>query len=70
MSVLTCNRNSCGNVMCERYSIQYGYICDECFAELSTKRIPTSIARFMASTPAENREFDTEAYFDTEFPRT
>lgn len=34
MSVLTCLRKDCNNVMCDRYSIRYGYICNECFDEL------------------------------------
>ena len=34
MGVLHCDRNFCDNIMCDRYSHRYGYICDECFAEL------------------------------------
>ena len=34
MSVLTCSRRDCNNVMCNIYSKTYGYICDECFDEL------------------------------------
>jgi hypothetical protein len=34
MSVLSCNRHKCENIMCDRYSQRFGYICDECFEEL------------------------------------
>ena len=35
MGVLACNREGCENIMCDRYSRRYGYICNECFEELS-----------------------------------
>lgn len=38
MGVLACNRKGCRNIMCDRYSSRYGYICNECFAELVAKR--------------------------------
>jgi len=34
MGVLSCNRYGCSDIMCERYSYNYGYICRECFDEL------------------------------------
>lgn len=34
MGVLACDRESCENIMCSRYSSRYGYICHECFDEL------------------------------------
>ena len=34
MSVLKCNRRGCENILCDMYSYTYGYICDECFAQL------------------------------------
>lgn len=34
MGVLACSRSGCENVMCDRYSHKYGYICDDCFEEL------------------------------------
>lgn len=33
MSVLACSRAGCHNIMCDRLSKDYGYICDECFTE-------------------------------------
>lgn len=46
MSVLACTRNGCGNVMCDRYSSLFGYICNECFEELVISEI--SIYTFLA----------------------
>jgi len=34
MGVLACFRKGCQNIMCDRYSSTYGYICHECFEEL------------------------------------
>ena len=34
MSVLPCNRKGCENIMCDRLSSEYGYICESCFQEL------------------------------------
>lgn len=53
MSVLVCNRNGCENVMCDRFSQFYGYICHSCFAELLSKP-DQSISQFMKS-PKESQ---------------
>jgi len=34
MSVLHCQRKGCSNIMCDRHSPEFGYICDECFEDL------------------------------------
>jgi len=34
MGVKGCDRNGCENVMCDRCSNKYGYICSDCFEEL------------------------------------
>lgn len=34
MSVYMCVREGCGNSMCERYSYDYGHLCEDCFEEL------------------------------------
>ncbi len=34
MGVLACFRKDCQNIMCDRLSSTYGYICNECFEEL------------------------------------
>lgn len=66
MSVLPCARNGCQNVMCDRYSHNFGYICEECFSEL--KKAEGSIKKFMASKK-EDSPFDHfwEARVDEEF---
>ncbi len=46
MSVLPCARNGCQNVMCDRYSPTYGYICYGCFEELLSSQ-NLSIGQFM-----------------------
>jgi len=48
MSVLTCMRGDCTNIMCDRFSYEYGYICEECFDELCRTR-PDDIQEFMNS---------------------
>jgi hypothetical protein len=74
MSVLACSRNNCGNVMCDRYSYKYGYLCSSCFEELvKTKPMNGSeIEAFMLSPKQEQEpepeEFDRYAYCDYEFP--
>jgi len=34
MGVMACFRNGCNNIMCDRYSDEFGYICNDCFSEL------------------------------------
>lgn len=34
MGVMECRRNGCTNILCDRYSKEYGYICNDCFNEL------------------------------------
>ena len=46
MGVMTCNRRGCNNIMCDRYSDEYGYICSECFEELCN-RPEIKITEFM-----------------------
>ena len=55
MSVLQCNRWGCRNIMCDRYSSEHGYICDDCFHELATAPHTISIYDFMWSDKSENR---------------
>ena len=49
MSVLACDRNGCQNIMCDRFSYEFGYICNECFVELYNLDPPVDIQRFMLS---------------------
>jgi hypothetical protein len=67
MSVLSCNRNRCKNIMCNRHSHQYGYICDECFEQLV--RSDLSITEFMKTNKIVYCERpDRRSELDTEFP--
>jgi len=34
MGIMSCSKNGCENIMCDRYSEEMGYICYECFSEL------------------------------------
>ena len=49
MSMLECDRHKCDNVLCNRYSYKYGYLCNECFEELKNKIDLISIGQFMDS---------------------
>jgi len=45
MGVRACTRKDCTNIMCDRYSTDYGYICDDCFEELISSLV--DIEEFM-----------------------
>lgn len=34
MGVMPCYRKDCDAILCDRYSTEFGYICNECFEEL------------------------------------
>ena len=69
MSVLECDRYGCRNIMCDRHSYKYGYICNECFAELVALGADTNIEEFMDSKIRYERpEIDAYKFFDEEFP--
>ncbi len=71
MGVMTCSRGDCANIMCDRYSHKYGYICYGCFEELVEKGVRTNVALFMKSD-VPNRDADSETannYFDKVFPQ-
>ena len=67
MSVLACNRNGCENILCDFYSPQYGYICNECLHELKQKQ--QSIQHFMDSwkDPEQQAGEDWAEYIDRIF---
>lgn len=67
MSVLACSRSGCDNIMCDRYSPKFGYICQECFEELCRLGVDTNIRVFMDSR-VEPRIGDPIIYFDNIFP--
>jgi hypothetical protein len=71
MGVISCERNGCTNIMCNRHSNLYGDICDECYNEL-LERIDIDINAFMASRKENNNMHNNakrlwEDYLDAEF---
>jgi hypothetical protein len=68
MGVLSCDRNGCNNIMCDRHSREYGYICSECFDELIESGSETNIANFMQSRKGHVNKEAARARFEIEFP--
>lgn len=62
MGVMACNRNGCDNIMCDRYSQKYGYICGQCFEELVTKYTTGCLSEFMESDKNETLNLDCNRY--------
>ncbi len=60
MGVLPCSRVGCTNVMCDRLSQKWGYICDDCFEEMVLTRV-IDIGAFL-ETPRKEKVLDQEAY--------
>ena len=72
MGVMACDRKDCENIMCDRYSHTYGYICDECFDELLSLRQIPEVGRFMKSKKkrwTSNEKELMEKYLYNEFPK-
>jgi len=68
MSVLACDRRGCENIMCDRYSEDYGYICDGCFRELCASGIETDIEKFMdMDKQGQRNSFLSHAQYDSIF---
>ena len=57
MGVMACSREGCQNILCNWYSYEYGYLCNECFRELMDTVV--EIEDFMDSPKREtnNRAF-------------
>ena len=72
MGVLPCDREGCGNVMCDYCSSTYGYLCEECFEELVRLGVRENIYVFMRTAKSWNGEFtedQTRKYFESIFPK-
>ena len=54
MGVLSCNRNNCDKIMCDRHSSDHGYLCYECFDELCGLGINADVDTFMSSKKGHN----------------
>jgi len=67
MGIMSCDRNGCGAIMCDRYSSTYGYICHTCFRELIASGPCTIIADFMASRPAFGNLKEAHARYSAVF---
>lgn len=64
MSLLSCSRKGCKNILCDRLSSTYGYICDECFDELVYQwRNRGSIKEFL-ETPKRDEEKTKINFYD------
>jgi putative NIF3 family GTP cyclohydrolase 1 type 2 len=63
MGVMTCNRNGCSCILCDHYSSEYGYLCNDCFAELTEKPF-TNIKEFMDSKIIKTDPFDREKWVE------
>lgn len=66
MGCLECSRAGCPNIMCDRYSYEYGYLCSDCFEELVQKDY-RNIKSFLGTEP-DNDEDARRAYYDAIFP--
>lgn len=66
MSVMACNRYGCENIMCARYSLFYGYLCDECFEELKASNKPVEV--FMRSAKGTYIKQTSIYDYEGEFP--
>lgn len=62
MGVMECDRAGCDQIMCKRYSYDYGYICSYCFQEL--KDDETNIYIFMKLKKQETHTFDKEEWVE------
>jgi hypothetical protein len=69
MGVKSCNRNGCENIMCDRYSSKYGYLCNSCYIEYIESTSDISISEFMNSTVTltSNEIEERNDLFDQEF---
>jgi hypothetical protein len=75
MSVLTCDRYGCSNIMCDHTILGQYYICDDCLAELqylksslpnnaSDEEIREAIKGFMANWKNIDENDGQESSFD------
>jgi hypothetical protein len=66
MGVLPCHRNGCEHIMCDRYSDELGYICNECYDELVSSGEDPEI--FMESKKGKFKDrFDYETIFKSRY---
>lgn len=76
MGVMACVREDCDNILCDRYSLTYGYICNECFHELTEylnargSINPEVIQEFLGLPKGTGRRYSAAvlAFLEQEFP--
>ena len=68
MGVMACSRQECESVMCDRYSHEYGYICNSCFEELVAAGAQVNIHSFMSRHGLPDPVSSARAIFEAEFP--
>lgn len=67
MSVLACNRGNCENIMCDRYSHKYGYLCNQCLEELYLKPKNTDLSVFMGEDTRHADPIELADFWQQEF---
>ena len=67
MSVMSCSRGDCTRIMCDRHSEEYGYICNNCFEELTSKGVTTNVSEFMDSRSLGSNSEAARIYFESIF---
>lgn len=69
MGVMACRRNGCENILCDRYSVEYGYICDTCFEEMATIKV-LNIKEFLNSRFSNPKDLPPHRdWYESVFPR-
>lgn len=74
MSVLECDRNGCGAIMCDRYGVYGGVgyrICEDCFNELVALGPGFDVEVFMDTPLGSRPDRDvSREYWEEIFPQT
>ena len=60
MGVKECNRKGCENIMCDRYSTTFGYICNDCYEEMCCSGLPIHIFMSMDKRKKPNYDYENE----------
>ena len=63
MGVMACSRKGCESILCDRYSPEFGYICNDCFEELCNEG-ETDIHTFMKTERNKFENLDKQIWRD------
>jgi hypothetical protein len=67
MGVMPCSKEGCTTILCDRYSTEFGYICNDCYEELkqflackysSTQNLENLVTTFL-ETP-QRAQYDVQ----------